>query len=251
MDLNSDLGEGYGAWSMGDDDALLNIVTSANVACGYHAGDPVTMRRTVATAAERGISVGAHVSYPDRRGFGRRHVVMSAEELAADLLYQLGALEAMTRVAGTRVRYVKPHGALYNEMAVDAELAATVAGAIAAFDPALPLLGLPGSVALAEAERAGLPVFREGFADRAYDRDGRLVPRGRPGAVLHDPDLVAARVLRMARGEDIEAEDGTSLRLDVDTVCIHGDSPGAVDMARRVRDVLGEAGVAVAPFVRA
>ena len=248
MDLNSDLGEGYGAWRMGDDEALLDVVTSANVACGFHAGDPVTMRRTVQLAAERGISVGAHVSYPDRRGFGRRHVELPPDEIAADVLYQIGALDAMARSAGTRVRYVKPHGALYHAVVVDEEIAAVVVAAILAFDPGLPLLTLPGSVGFRIADRLGLPVRGEGFADRTYRPDGRLVARGEPGAVLDDPAIVAERARRIAIGEIIPAIDGTPLRLSVDTICIHGDSPGAVAMARSVRAAIEAGGIPLVPF---
>jgi len=251
IDLNSDLGEGFGAWRMGDDAALLGVVTSANIACGFHAGDPVTMRRTVGVAAQRGISVGAHVSYPDLRGFGRRHVDLPHDELAADVLYQLGALDALARSAGTRVRYVKPHGALYNEMAVDEDLAAVVVSAIASFDDSLPLITLPGSAAITAAQRLGLPSFREGFADRAYEPDGQLVSRAKPGAVLDNVQAIAGRAVRMATDRMVVAIDGTPLRLDVDTICIHGDSSTAVASAVAVRDALVDGGVALAPFIPA
>jgi UPF0271 protein len=251
IDLNSDLGEGFGAWRMGDDAALMGVVTSANIACGFHAGDPVTMRRTVDVAAQRGISVGAHVSYPDLRGFGRRHVDLPHDELAADVLYQLGALDALARSAGTRVRYVKPHGALYNEMAVDEDLAAVVVSAIASFDDALPLITLPDSAAITAAQRLGLPIFREGFADRAYEPDGQLVSRAKPGAVLDNVQAIAARAVRMATDRMVAAIDGTPLRLDVDTICIHGDSPNAVASAVAVREALVDGGVALAPFTPA
>jgi UPF0271 protein len=251
MDLNSDLGEAYGAWRMGDDEALLGIVTSANVACGFHAGDPVTMRHTVAMAARRGISVGAHVSYPDLRGFGRRHMELPPDELTADVLYQLGALDALARSCGTRVRYVKPHGALYNDMVVDEKLARIVVTAVASYDAELPLLTLPGSAVTVAGREIGLPVFNEGFADRAYQPDGQLVPRSRPGAVLSDANAVAQRAFLMARGDQILAADGTPLRLDIVTICIHGDSPGAVAMAGAVRAALVDGGVPVEPFVPA
>jgi UPF0271 protein len=249
IDLNSDLGEGFGSWQMGDDAALLGVVTSANIACGFHAGDPATMRRTAAIAVERGISIGAHVAYPDLRGFGRRHVELAQDELFADVLYQIGALEALARTVGGLVAYVKPHGALYNEMMVDAELAQTVVSAILSYRPTLPLLVLPGSVAQRIAQEAGLPNFSEGFADRAYEPDGRLVSRNRPGAVLHDPTEVAARALRMVREGTVVTIDGSVLVLDVATICLHGDTPGAVEMAQAVRAAMQDAGVELAPFV--
>lgn len=251
MDLNSDLGEGFGSWQMGDDAALLGVVTSANIACGFHAGDPATMRRTVGMAIERGISIGAHVAYPDLRGFGRRNVDLPQEEVAADVLYQIGALEALARAAGGSVNYVKPHGALYNQMMVDAELAQTVVSAILSFQETLPLLALPGSVAQRAAQQAGLPCYGEGFADRAYEPDGRLVSRSKPGAVLHDPAQVAARALRMVCEGTVVTIDGSVLALDVATICVHGDSPGAVEMALAVRATMQDAGVELAPFVAA
>jgi UPF0271 protein len=248
IDLNSDLGEGYGPWRMGDDEALLDIVTSANIACGGHAGDPLTMQRTVRSAGRRGISIGAHVSYPDLRGFGRRHLEIRPDEIGAEVLAQLGALDAIARGAGVRVGYVKPHGALYNEMVVDPELAAAVVAAIASFDATLPLLTLPGSVAIEAAARQGLPVYREGFPDRAYQPDGRLVSRGQPGAVLHDPQVVAARAVRMATEGSTLALDGTPVALQVDTICVHGDSPDAVATASAVRTALTASDVTLAPF---
>jgi len=193
LDLNSDLGEGYGRWALGDDAAMLEVVTSANIACGFHAGDPATIDRTVRTAVERGVAVGAQVSYPDLVGFGRREIDVPPDELTADVLYQLGALEAFARAAGSRVRYVKPHGALYNRIARDPVQAAAVVEAIRRYDPALPLLTLPGSVAVEAAREAGIPTVGEGFADRAYTAEGRLVSRREPGAVLHDPERVAAQ----------------------------------------------------------
>lgn len=190
MDLNSDLGEGYGHWALGDDAALLEVVTSANVACGFHAGDPATIDRTVRTATDRGVAIGAQVSYPDLVGFGRREIDVPPDDLTADVLYQIGALEAFARAAGSRVRYVKPHGALYNRIARDPVQAAAVVEAIRRYDPALPLLTLPGSAAMRAAEDAGIPAVAEGFADRAYTGEGRLVSRREPGAVLHDPEQV-------------------------------------------------------------
>ena len=248
MDLNSDLGEGYGRWTLGDDAALLEIVTSANVACGFHAGDPATIDRTVRTAVERGVAVGAQVSYPDLVGFGRREIDVPPGDLTADVLYQLGALEAFARAAGSRVRYVKPHGALYNRIVRDPVQAAAVAEAIRRYDPALPLLTLPGSAAAAAAAEAGIEAVGEGFADRAYTGDGRLVSRREPGAVLDDPGRVAARAARMATEGRVGTVDGGEVAVEVRSLCVHGDTPGAVELARAVRAALEEAGVALETF---
>jgi 5-oxoprolinase (ATP-hydrolysing) subunit A len=248
LDLNSDLGEGYGRWSVGDDDAMLQLVTSANVACGFHAGDPGTIDRTVRTAVEHGVAVGAQVSYPDLVGFGRREIDVAPAELTADVLYQLGALEAFARAAGSRVRYLKPHGALYNRIARDPVQAAAVVEAIRRYDPTLPLLTLPGSAAMAAAAEAGVPAVGEGFADRAYTAEGRLVSRREPGAVLGDPERVAARALRMATEGRIETADGGEVAVEVRSLCVHGDTPGAVELARAVRAALEGAGVALEPF---
>ena len=248
MDLNSDLGEGYGRWALGDDAALLEVVTSANVACGFHAGDPATIDRTVRTAVERGVAVGAQVSYPDLVGFGRREIDVPPDELTADVLYQLGALEAFAKAAGSRVRYVKPHGALYNRIARDPVQAAAVVEAIRRYDPALPLLTLPGSVAMEAAGEAGIPSVAEGFADRAYTAEGRLVSRREPGAVLHDPEQVAARAVVMATEHRVEAAGGEQVAVEVRSLCVHGDTPGAVDLARAVRTALEHAGVTLEAF---
>lgn len=250
IDLNSDLGEGFGQWRLGDDEALLSIVTSANVACGFHAGDPTIMRSVCELAAARGVAIGAQVSYRDLGGFGRRFIDVAAEELCNDIIYQLGSLDAFARLAGTRVRYVKPHGALYNAIVHHEEQAAAVVAAVRAYDPTLPVLGLPGSAWLRLAESAGLVTVAEAFADRAYTPEGTLVPRGMPGAVLHDPDQVAERCLRMARGEPIEAVDGSALIVRAQSICVHGDSPGAVEMARRVSESLKAEGIGLSPFSR-
>lgn len=251
IDLNADLGESFGPWVLGDDDAMLDLVTSANVACGFHAGDPTTLRRTVAGAAARGVVVGAQVGYRDLAGFGRRRLDVAPDDLEADVLYQLGALEAMCRVAGTRVAYVKPHGALYSTVAVDEVQAGAVVAAVAAYDPSLPVLGLPGSVLLRRAAEAGLTPVAEAFADRGYDADGRLVPRREPGALVHDPAEVAARVVRMVRDGVVVAVDGTEVPVDARSVCVHGDTPGAVAVATAVRTALAGAGVDLAPFAGA
>jgi UPF0271 protein len=248
IDLNADLGEALGQWPMGDDDAMLGIVTSANVACGFHAGDPVTTRNTVTAAAARGIAVGAHPSYRDLVGFGRRRMDYAHDELLADIVYQLGALDAFCRLAGTRVAYVKPHGALYNTIVADEAQARAVVEAIAAYTPGLAVLGLPGSAFLRLAADAGLRPVREAFADRAYNPDGTLVSRRLPGSVLHDADAVAARMLRLATEGVMTAIDGTEFALEADSICIHGDSPGAVEMAATVRRSLEAAGVDLQPF---
>ena len=248
MDLNSDLGEGYGHWALGDDAALLEVVTSANVACGFHAGDPATIDRTVRTAVDHGVAVGAQVSYPDLVGFGRRDMDVPPDDLTADVLYQLGALEAFAKAAGSRVRYVKPHGALYNRIAGDPVQAAAVVEAIRRYDPALPLLTLPGSAAMQAAAAAGIPAVGEGFADRAYTGQGRLQSRREPGAVLHDPDQVAARALRMATEGRVETVDGGEVEVEIRSLCVHGDTPGAVALAKAVRAALDQAGVRLEAF---
>jgi UPF0271 protein len=249
IDLNADLGESFGTWVLGDDEGMLDVVTSANVACGFHAGDATTIRRTVAAAAERGVVVGAQVGYRDLAGFGRRRIDMDPADLTADVLYQLGALEAMCRVAGTRVAYVKPHGALYTTAAVDEVQARAVVDAVAAYDRTLPLLGLPGSVLLRLAEGEGLGTVAEAFADRGYAASGHLVPRSHPQALLTDPGAVAERVVRLATDGTVLAVDGTVVAVPARSVCTHGDTPDAVALARAVRAALEAAGVTVAPFV--
>ena len=248
IDLNADLGEGFGAWTLGDDDALLEVVTSANVACGFHAGDPRTMRRVCERAVSRGVAIGAQVGYRDLPGFGRRFIDVDPHELTQDVVAQLGALSAFARVAGDRVRYVKPHGALYNAIVTHEEQAAAVVAAVVDVDRTLPVLGLPGSAFLRLAAEAGLTCVDEAFADRAYTPDGALVPRRLPGAVLHDADLIASRCVAMATGGTVRDVEGGSLRLAPASICVHGDTPGAVDIARRVRAELTAVGVELAPF---
>jgi 5-oxoprolinase (ATP-hydrolysing) subunit A len=250
IDLNADLGEGFGVWRLGDDDALLGVVTSANVACGFHAGDPATMRRVCARAAEAGVAVGAQVSYRDLAGFGRRFIDVDPGELSDDVLYQLAALDGIARASGTRVSYVKPHGALYNAAVSHEGQARAVVDAVAAYGGGLPVLGLPGSALLRAAESAGLPTVREGFADRGYTPTGTLVPRREPGALVHDAAEVAERAVRMAVDGEVVAADGTRVPVAVDSICVHGDSPGAVELARVVRTALQTAGLALAPFAR-
>jgi 5-oxoprolinase (ATP-hydrolysing) subunit A len=248
IDLNADLGESFGAWCLGDDEALLSIVTSANIACGFHAGDPLTIRRACAGAVARGVRIGAQVSYRDLAGFGRREMDVPADELTAEVLYQIAALDGVARAEGGQVRYVKPHGALYNRCARDPVQAAALAAAISAYDARLPLLMLPGSEAERVAAGAGLTVVAEAFADRAYRADGSLVPRGQPGAVITDPAAVAARVTTMATGGVLESADGQQVPARPRSVCVHGDTAGAVALATAVRDALERAGVKVAPF---
>jgi UPF0271 protein len=248
IDLNSDLGEGYGAWKMGDDAAMLRVVSSANVACGFHAGDPVGILKTLREAVAQGVAIGAHVSYPDRVGFGRRPMDVTAEELTADVIYQIGALQGLCAAAGTRVSYVKPHGALYNTIAEDARQGAAVIAAIRALDPTLVLMGLAGAPILTQAAEAGLTTVAEAFADRAYTATGALVSRRTPGAVLHDADLIAERMLQLVTQGTLQAIDGSTLRLRADSLCVHGDSRDAVTISARIHQVLTQNGVTIAPF---
>ena len=248
MDLNADLGEGFGIWKLGDDEALLDVVTSANVACGFHAGDPSIMRRVCVAAADRGVSIGAQVSYRDLAGFGRRFLDVAAGELAADVLYQIGALDAFARAAGTAVGYVKPHGALYNTVVSHRAQAAAVVDGVRAYGE-LPVLGLPGSALLDAAAEAGLPVVAEAFADRGYTPEARLVPRSEPGALLPDTAAIVDRALRLALHGEIVAIDGTVLPVVAQSLCLHGDTPGAVGHAVAVRAALQGVGVELAPFV--
>jgi 5-oxoprolinase (ATP-hydrolysing) subunit A len=251
VDLNSDLGEGFGNWSLGDDDALLDVVTSANVACGYHASDASIMRRVCARAVESGVAIGAQVGYRDLPGFGRRFIDIEPQALTDDVIYQIAALEGFARIAGGRVRYVKPHGALYNAIVHHEEQAAAVVAAVQAYDAKLPVLGLPGSTWLQLADEAGLTTVHEAFADRAYTPEGTLVSRRRPDAMLHDPEEIAQRCVAMATGEPVTDVEGGQLRLQPGSICVHGDTAGAVDIARRVRAALADADVTLAPFAPA
>jgi 5-oxoprolinase (ATP-hydrolysing) subunit A len=248
VDLNADLAESFGAWRLGDDDALLAIVTSANVACGFHAGDPLTIRRACATAVARGVAIGAQVSYRDLAGFGRREMTVPPDELAAEVLYQLAAVDGIARAEGGRVGYVKPHGALYNRAARDPEQAAAIASAVCAFSPRLPVLTLPGSALERAAADLMLPAVTEAFADRAYRDDGSLVPRSEPGAVLTDPETVAGRAVAMVMHGAVPTVSGAALEISPRSICVHGDTPGAVALASAVRAALERAGVALAPF---
>ncbi|MBU8832783.1 LamB/YcsF family protein [Mycolicibacterium goodii] len=251
VDLNADLGESFGVWQLGDDEAMLGLVTSANVACGFHAGDPALLLRTCRTAAQRGVAIGAQVSYRDLAGFGRRFIDVDPTDLEAEIIYQIGALQAIAHVAGSGVGYVKPHGALYNTIVGHEEQAAAVAAAVHAVDPALPVLGLPGSAFFAEARRLGLRTVSEAFADRAYRSDGTLVSRREPGAVLHDPHEIAERVAAMVTDGRVTAVDGTVIDVTVESVCVHGDSPGAVRIAKAVRERLEAEPVELASFTGA
>ncbi|MGW1056463.1 LamB/YcsF family protein [Micromonospora rubida] len=249
MDLNADLGEGFGIWRLGDDEALLDLITSANVACGFHGGDPSTMRRVCAAAAERGVTVGAQVGYRDLAGFGRRHIAYAFADLRDEVTYQLGALDAFCRAFRIRVRYLKPHGALYHAAAADESQAAALVAAINDYDHELPVLCAPGSVLAQLATGAGLRVVAEGFADRGYLPNGALVPRTALGALVTDPEQVAERAVRMATERTVVAVDGTVVPCPVESICLHGDTPGAVASAALVRAALIDAGVTPTPFV--
>jgi UPF0271 protein len=249
IDLNADLGEGFGRWRLTDDEQLLSVVTSANVACGFHAGDAVTMRRVCELAVERGVRIGAQVSYRDLAGFGRRAMDVPPDELAAEVAYQIGALEVFARAAGSRVAYVKPHGALYNRVVHDEEQAAAVVDGVVLAGAALPVLGLPSSRFLKIAERAGLPVVTEAFADRAYTEEGTLVPRTQEGAVITEAEAVVERSLGLARFGVVTSHSGERVPVRARSLCLHGDTPGAVELARRVRARLESSGVRVEAFV--
>ncbi|WP_280253707.1 LamB/YcsF family protein [Nocardia abscessus] len=248
LDLNSDLGEGFGPWTMGDDAAMLDIVTSANIACGFHAGDPAIMRRTCALAVAKGVRIGAHVGYRDLAGFGRREIAVAPGELRDEVLYQIGGLGAFAKAAGDRVRYVKPHGALYHSAARDRKLADAVLAAMVEYDPGLALLGPAGTQLEAAAQAAGVRFVGEGFADRAYTPDGSLAARGTPGAVLGPQEAVAQAVSIAESGAAWAADGSGEVAVRAASICVHGDSPAAVEMARSIRSALDEVGVPVEPF---
>ncbi len=248
LDLNADLGEGFGHWQLGDDEALLDVVTSANVACGFHAGDPMIMRRVCEQAVARGVAIGAQVSYRDLAGFGRRRIDMEPDELTAEVLYQLGALDGFARAAGDRVRYLKPHGALYSAAATDPVQAGAIVAAVRAWPVALPLLTLPGGELHRQATAAELPCHVEAFTDRAYLPDGSLQSRREAGSVITDQDVIIERVRRLTESGSLVATDGSVLSLQPDSLCVHGDTPGALGIARAVRAVLDQAGITVARF---
>ena len=248
IDLNSDLGEGFGAFRAGDDAALFPLISSANVACGFHGGDPRVMEWTVAAAKAHGVAVGAHPGFPDLVGFGRRELAATPDEVRTDTLYQIGALDAFCRAAGVRLQHVKAHGALYNHAVKDPALAAAIAAAAAVYDRGLIFLAQPGTALLAAAAAAGLPTAREGFADRAYNADGTLVSRRLPGAVIAEPEIAAERALRLVAEGKLTTIDGQELTLTIDSLCIHSDTPGAVAMARAIRRRFDAAGIAVRPL---
>lgn len=251
IDLNSDLGESFGAWTMGDDTAILQLVSSANVACGFHAGSPAGLLSTLRMAKQQGVAIGAHVSYPDLVGFGRRNMDISSDELTADVIYQIGALQGLARAAGTEVRYVKPHGALYNTIAHDERQALAVINAIQSIDAGLPLVGLAGSRVLELAQEKGLRTIAEAFADRAYHTDGSLVSRREAGSVLHDAQHIAERMLQLITQGGVTSIEGEFTPVKADSICVHGDSPGAIEMARQIRNLLEEKGIAIRAFVGA
>ena len=245
IDLNGDVGESFGAYEIGHDAALIPILTSVNIACGFHAGDPGVMRATVALAREHGTAVGAHPGFPDLVGFGRREMKATPREVEDLVAYQIGALAAIAAAQGVRLAHVKPHGALYNMAARDVDLAEAIARAIAAVDPSLALFGLPGSQSLEAAQRHKVRAVSEAFADRAYRRDGSLLPRNEPGAVIDDEQIVVTRAVAIARERMVVAVDGTRVPLDVQTICVHGDTPGAAVLASRIRKALNDAGIQV------
>jgi UPF0271 protein len=244
VDLNCDMGEGFGAWEMGDDAAMLEIVTSANVACGFHAGDPIVMRRTLTLARDRGIGVGAHPGFLDLWGFGRRVIKgETPEELEAQVVYQIGAIQGMAKSVGHRITHVKAHGALSNVAMVEDAVALAIGRAIQSVDPTLAYMVLPGTALERAAVELGLPVVREVFADRTYEDDATLTSRKIAGSVIHDPEVAAERVLRMVEEQAVTSRSGKRIPVPVDTVCVHGDTPGAVGIARRIRERLEQAGI--------
>ncbi|PHM62751.1 LamB/YcsF family protein [Xenorhabdus ishibashii] len=249
IDLNSDLGESFGQWRMGNDEKILGIVSSANVACGFHAGDPVGILQTLKSAQKNDVAIGAHVSYPDLVGFGRRKMDIASHELTADVIYQIGALQGLAAAAGTKVSYVKPHGALYNTIANDEYQAIAVIEGILAIDPNLALVGLAGSNILKLAQERGVRTIAEAFADRAYTSQGELVSRRETGSVFHDADLVAQRMLQLVTEGGVESIDGKFILIQADSICVHGDTPGAVEMAKQVKTVLQQAGITIQPFI--
>jgi UPF0271 protein len=245
IDLNADLGESFGPWQMGQDDELMTSITSANIACGFHAGDPSVMRRTLALAQRHGVAIGAHPGFPDLVGFGRRELQATPQEVEDLVMYQVAALAGMARAEGARLQHVKAHGALYNMAARDRALAAAIARATAAIDPTLILFGLPNSELLRAGQAAGLTTAAEVFADRVYEPDGALMSRRKPGSVIHDADAVVRRAVAMVRDRSVVASDGSRIPIAADTLCLHGDTPDAPRLAKLIRDGLEEAGIRV------
>ncbi|CDG22698.1 conserved protein of unknown function [Xenorhabdus poinarii G6] len=249
IDLNSDLGESFGQWRMGEDEEILGVISSANIACGFHAGDPVGILQTLKLAQKNDVAIGAHVSYPDLVGFGRRKMEIANHELTADVIYQIGALQGLAAAAGSKVSYVKPHGALYNTIANDEYQGLAVIEGILAIDPNLALVGLAGSNILKLAQEKGLRTIAEAFADRAYTSQGELVSRREIGSVLHDADRVAQRMLQLVTEGGIASIDGKFTPIQADSICVHGDSPGALEMAKRIKAILQQAGITIRPFI--
>lgn len=247
IDINSDIGEGFGPWMLAPDDELMPLISSANIACGFHAGDPATMERTVHLARDNGVGVGAHPGYPDRVGFGRRTIAATPDEVRTDVLYQIGAIAAFCRAAGTELQHVKAHGALYNHAVHDAATAEAIARAVWQYDREMLFFVMPGSELEAAGAAAGLPLALEAFADRGYMPDGSLVPRSEPEAIITDPEVVVRRMIRLVKDEVIEAIDGTELKLDIDTICIHSDTPTALEIARALREGFADANILVQP----
>jgi len=248
IDLNCDMGESFGAYSLGNDEALMDLITSANIACGAHAGDPLVMDRTVRLAAQHGVGIGAHPGFPDLVGFGRRAMQLTPEEIENTVLYQVGALAVFARSVDSELAHIKPHGALYNMAAKDAEVARAIARGVARAGEDLIVVGLAGSVMIEAAREAGLRAAREGFADRAYEADGSLRSRKLEGALIHDPEAAAERAVRIARDGVVVAYTGEEITLQVDTLCVHSDTPGAAEIVKAIRQRLEEAGVEVAPM---
>jgi len=246
VDLNCDMGESFGTWKMGNDAELMSYVTSVNIACGFHAGDATTMRRTVETAVTKDVTIGAHPGYPDLQGFGRREMSLSDDEAADIVLYQIAALKGICESLGTRLNHVKPHGALYNRAAKDARLARAIASAVKALDSNLILYGLSGSLLISEAENIGLKTASEVFADRRYSPDGTLVSRTQPNALIDDINTACEQVVQMVSSQTATATDGSSVAVKPDTICIHGDGPRALDFAKAIRTALNENGIEVA-----
>jgi UPF0271 protein len=248
IDLNCDLGESFGAYALGDDAAIMPLITSANIACGFHAGDPQVIARTVRLAVQHGVALGAHPGFPDLVGFGRRTLDATPEEIENDVLYQIGALAAFARAEGTTLAHLKPHGALYNLAAMRPPIANAIARAVARFDANLVLVGQPGSAMMDAAREQGIPFVREGFADRAYNRDGTLRARREPGALIDDPRRAAEQALQMVRAQTTTTPEGETIAMPIDTLCVHGDSPAAVEILRAVRETLEKNGISVMPI---
>jgi UPF0271 protein len=248
IDLNCDMGEGYGPYRICPDERVMPLITSANVACGFHASEPGTMRRTVRLAKQHGVAVGAHPGFPDRVGFGRRFLAATPEEVRDDVTYQIGALWAFCRAEGVQLRHVKAHGALYNAAATDPALATAICDAVRAVDPELYVVCLANSPFVEVARMLGVRFVQEAFADRAYTRGGTLVPRSNPGSLIHDPERAVDRVVRMVRERKVESIDGQDVPVDARTLCVHGDTPGALDLIVAIRARLGKEGIAIRPF---